>query len=505
MSATFHDPSRPAMGAPATPGPNPLAGDPLELGRADGYRVLIVDDEDTIRFILRELLEREGCIVDEAENGVEALNMARRNGYDLYLLDMKMPEMDGLAALRQIRRIYPDALAVMITAFGSNQLALDCLKAGAYDYFTKPFNIEELRILLLRALEKQRLLRRIRELEDHLPTAPFIENLIGESEVMQQLGANLKRLAEHDVTVLITGESGTGKELVARAIHRYSARRSGPFVTVNCAAIPEPLLESELFGHEKGAFTGATAARAGRFEAAAGGTILLDEIGEMPLALQAKLLRVLQQHEVERVGSNRPRPIDIRVIAATHRDLAAMVREGTFREDLYFRINVVPLHLPPLRERRDDIAPLVRHFINEFNVRFGKRIEGVAPEALALLEAHAWQGNVRELENVIQRAMVMSAGNVINPAALPPGLGANGATAAPEPAGNPGDPPPELPDRPLTEYVEEIVEREERRLIEAALRKTGGRRQETADLLGIARKSLHNKMKRYGMLDQDEE
>ncbi|MCL5270716.1 MAG: sigma-54 dependent transcriptional regulator, partial [bacterium] len=464
----------------------------------------------------------------EAEDGREAVDKALANGYDLYLLDMKMPRLSGLDALREIRAAYPDALAIMVTAFGSQRLAIEAVKAGAYDYFTKPFNIEELRIVLLRALERQRLLRQVHELQNRPPSGERVAGMVGESAAMRQVYSLVDRVAGHDVTVLITGESGTGKELVAQAIHAGSPRREGPFVTVNCAAIPEPLLESELFGHEKGAFTGATFARAGKFEAAGAGTILLDEIGEMPPALQAKLLRVLQEHEIERIGSNKPRPVDIRVLAATNRNLAEMVGAKSFREDLFFRINVVPIHIPPLRERMEDLPALAHFFVGVFNARFGKRVQGLTPEAMAVLERHAWPGNVRELENTIQRAVVMATGTLIEPAAFPDSLRAvpgNAGRTAPammgrggvngfhglHPNGNGhthGSTRPELSageiDYLLSRRIERITEIEECRVIKAALEATNGRRQETADLLGISRKSLHNKMIKYDLFERRE-
>jgi DNA-binding NtrC family response regulator len=496
---------------------------------SDGYRVLIADDEENLRLVLHELLRREGCRVDEAEDGAQAVELARKNGYDLFLLDMKMPKLDGLSALREIRQHSPDALAVMITAYGSQQHALEALRAGAYDYFTKPFNIEELRVVLLRALEKQQLVRSLRLLEQQMGANPAkLGRIIGECAPMREVFNLINRVAEHDVTVLITGESGTGKELVARAIHDGSARSEGPFITVNCAAIPDALLESELFGHERGAFTGAVAARPGRFEAANGGTIFLDEIGELPLALQAKLLRVLQQHEIERIGANTPRQVDVRVLTATNRDLEAMVARREFREDLFFRINVVPVALPPLRNRQEDLPRLVQFFIGEFNARFGKRVEGLTPDAMGLLEQYAWPGNVRELENTIQRAMVMTSQAWITPEVLPPALrlaadreqdlleheiAQQNALASRALSSDPDLRRLEAEVEahaidltvPLAQRIESIVEEEERRMILAALSKMNGRRQETADLLGISRKSLHNKMHKYGMFDRDED
>jgi DNA-binding NtrC family response regulator len=477
------------------------------------YRVLIADDEESLRFVLRELLSREGCLVEEARDGQEALDKAREAGFDLYLLDMKMPRLDGLKALREIRGIYPEALAVMITAFGTQQMAIEALKSGAYDYFTKPFNMEELRVVLMRALEKQGLLRQLYELRERV--GDDRGRLIGDSPAARQIHRQVDQVAAHDVTVLIGGESGTGKELVAALIHERSARADGPYIKVNCAAIPEPLLESELFGHERGSFTGAVSAKPGKFELADGGTIFLDEVGELPSGLQAKLLRVLQEHQFDRVGGTRPRQVNIRVLAATNRDLRRMVDAGAFREDLFYRLNVFPVRLPALRERMDDLPALVQHFIAQLNLRFGKRVAGLTPEAMALLESHDWPGNIRELENTIQRAMVLTAGPMIGREALMelwpaaaakhPSAAGSSASSARDAESRSGVSAAADFDKPLAERIESLVEHEEKQIIQTALVKTSGRRQETADLLGISRKSLHNKMVKYGLFDKDAE
>ena len=469
------------------------------------HKVLVADDEEGLRFVLSEALKHEGCAVDLASNGEEALQRAMSTPYDLYVLDMKMPKCDGMEVLRGIRRRYPDALVVMITAFGTQKLAIEALQAGAYDYFTKPFEMDELRIILGRALEKQALLRKVQVLEKKLGVDFDFHGMIGRGEKMHQVYDLIQRVAGHDVTVLITGESGVGKELAAEALHEIGAGADKPFVKINCAAIPEALLESELFGHERGAFTGAIAAKPGKFEIADQGSILLDEIGEMPLSLQAKLLRVLQEKKVERVGSTRLVPVKVRIIASTNRDLAEMIRRGAFREDLYFRINVVPIHIPPLRERIEDLAPLLEHFIAKHQLRSNKQIRGVSPEALRAMESYAWPGNIRELENVIHRAIVMTSGNVIDLGALSPviadntgsGLGSSGLLSPRD--DEPGDGGDEEEIGRFAEQIERVVEREEKRLILAALKRMKHRRQETADLLGISRKSLHNKMIKYDL------
>lgn len=475
------------------------------MSLARRHRVLIADDEEGLRFVLRQLLEREGCDVDVAVNGREALDQAKETDYDLYILDMKMPKVEGLEVLRGVRRRYPEALVVMMTAFGSEKLAIEALRAGAFDYFTKPFEMDELRIILRRAMEKQALLRKVETLEKRLQERRSFHRLIAGGEKMKRVFELIRRVSDHDITVLITGESGVGKEMVANAIHESSGGPDKPFVKVNCAAIPAPLLESELFGHSRGAFTGAIADKPGKFELADGGSILLDEIGEMPLELQVKLLRVIQEKEVERVGDTRSRPIKLRIIAATNRDLSQMVKERTFREDLYFRINVLPIHIPPLRDRIEDLAILVDHFLVKHNRTEGKKITEVSPEALRLMEAYSWPGNIRELENCIQRAMIMTTSNVIGGDSLPPTVIGDASVAE-----SPETLDIEVPDilRPddveiyeaLTAHIEKIVVREEKRMILAALRKMNDHRQETADLLGISRKSLHNKMQKYGLL-----
>ena len=467
-------------------------------------KALIADDEEGIRFVLRQLLIQENCQVDLASDGEEAFRLAEAGEYDLYLFDVKMPRIDGLTLLRRVRRLRPDAMIVMVTAFGSQKLAIEALMAGAYDYFTKPFELDELRIILRRALEKHSLLKRVQTLERQLVGGgPGMHEMVGETPAMRHVFDLVRRVASHDITVLITGESGVGKELVSSAIHELGSGPEKPFVKVNCAAIPEPLLESELFGHEKGAFTGAYAAKPGKFEIANGGSILLDEIGEMPLSLQAKLLRVIQEKQVERIGDTRSRPINLRIMASTNRDLAVMVKEKTFREDLYYRLNVVPIPVPSLRQRREDLPALIQHFLEKHGSRGGRQIIGFTPEAMALLEAYDWPGNVRELENVIQRAMVMASGPMIDPEALPGQI--RGEVRVPLPA------EPSLEDDTLDapldvttcgsldDAVKRVVETTEKQLIEAALRIKNGHRQETADLLAISRKSLHNKMVKYGL------
>lgn len=468
-------------------------------------RVLVADDDNAQRFMLEELMKREGYDVVSARDGVEAVAKVREEDFDLAILDIKMPRMDGIQALREIHSIRPHLIVVMVTAYGTTETALQAVKEGAYDYFTKPYNVDELRLVVRRAIEKQRLRQQIFALETQLREKVALDRIVGQSPQMQQVFDLIRKVVSNDVTVLITGESGTGKELVAQAIHFHSARRDFPFLGINCAAIPESLLESELFGHERGAFTGAVSTRKGLFETAQGGTVFLDEIGDMSLPLQSKLLRVLQEKKIMRVGGTTPIPVDVRIIAATNQNLAERVRKKEFREDLYFRLNVIPIHLPPLRERKGDIPLLVHHFIGIYNPRLNRDIHGVTPGAMELLENYPWPGNVRELENVVQRAMILATGNTITEEDLPLNV-RSGPIAFPAQAGQlPDDTERILEDFsiPLQEKVNLLTEQLEKKVILAALQRTNFKRQEAADLLGISRKSLHNKMVKYRLFEPD--
>lgn len=486
---------------------------------SDTPRILVVDDEESMRFLLSQVMKREGYDVETASDGEKALQYVRESAFDLVIMDVRMPAMDGMQALKAMRRIRPNLVVVMITAHGNTDLAIQAMREGAYDYFNKPFELEEMRVVVRRALEKQALLNQVANLESRLRQRARFDRIIGQSDAMQAVFAMLDRVVTNDVTVLITGESGTGKELVAQAVHYQSARRDKPFVSVNCAAIPENLLESELFGHERGAFTGAIGTHIGKFESANGGSIFLDEIGEMPLALQSKMLRVLQEREVCRVGGRKSIHVDIRVIAATNRDLLEEVKEKRFREDLYFRLNVLPIHLPPLRKRISDIPLLVDSLLGLLNGRLSRNIQGVEPEAMQVLMNYPWPGNVRELENVLQHAMVMAGGIMLEVKDLPPQVrSARGRMAAPEadvPEG--GDEPQavaaaaglNLPadfftdsTLPLAEKMAQLAEVFEKEMIQDALRKNDGHRQATADLLGISRKTLHNKMVAYDLYEK---
>lgn len=377
------------------------------------FRVLVADDERLMAEMLEEMLRADGMLVEIAHTGREALEKFRSLDFDLVLLDLRMPEMHGLEVLQEMRKEDPNTPVIVITAYGSVDNAVEALKMGAYDFITKPFKIEELRNAVARALEVEQLRREKEYLLSELQEEFHFEGVIGESPKMKEVMRVAQLVAKTDATVLISGESGTGKELLARSIHYQSHRKDRPFVVVNCGAITETLLESELFGHEKGAFTGAYTRKPGKFELADGGTIFLDEIGEMSPAMQVKLLRVLQEKTFERVGGTTPITVDVRIIAATNRDLKRAVREGAFREDLYYRLNVIPIYLPPLRERKEDLPLLCDYLIARHCRKLHKKIRGISPQAMRVLRKYHWPGNIRELDNVLERAIILTQDDII--------------------------------------------------------------------------------------------
>jgi DNA-binding NtrC family response regulator len=449
-------------------------------------KVLIVDDEPGLRQSLGLLLSDAGYAVTAEQDGRRALERATADTFDLVLCDVRMPEMDGLTFLRNYRQRGGNALVIVMSAYGGEDAAIAAMKEGAYDYLPKPFRPDEVVLTLRKAEERERLRQEVVGLKAQLATGPAERGLIVESAAMRQALALVTRVAEHNTTVLITGESGTGKEVVARAIHRASPRGAKAFVGINCAAIPEALLESELFGHVRGAFTGASADKTGLFEAANGGTILLDEIGELPLGLQAKLLRVLQENEIRRVGDQKTRRVDARVLAATARDLEAEVRGGRFREDLFYRIHVVVIALPPLREREDDIAPLSRHFAARLAQRLGRPL-ALSDDAITWLEQQPWPGNVRELENAIERAAVLTNHEILSPADF-----------RSEPLLSPIS--QELGEKGEGRgTLREAVEDAERDAIIAALKATDGNRRAAAQRLGVSLRTLFYKIERFGI------
>jgi DNA-binding NtrC family response regulator len=445
-------------------------------------RILVVDDEVNARNALAELLRDEGYEVETAADAFKALGKYAELAPQVVLTDLKMPGMDGIELVRRIRAMPDPAAVVVMTAFGAVQSAVDAMRAGAAEYLTKPLNFDELLIVLDRVLEHHRLAVEARQLRARLDDRFSRHNIIGSAPPMKWVFEVIDQVAPSRATVLITGESGTGKELVAAAIHQRSPRAAGPFIKVHCAALAESLLESELFGHERGAFTGAVARRDGRFSLAHGGTLFLDEIGEISAAIQVKLLRFLQEHEFERVGGDRPIEVDVRVIAATNRDLAQMVKDGRFREDLYYRLNVVALEMPPLRDRKSDIPALAQFFFDRFARENGKQIEGFAAEALELLVGHDWPGNVRELENAIERAVVMAHGPMIEARHLP-------ATITPHAMTSTGDGVPTIPGSSLEDI--------ERFAILKTLESTGGSTSKAADILGISVRKIQYKLHEY--------
>jgi two-component system nitrogen regulation response regulator GlnG len=466
-------------------------------------RILIADDEDSLRWVLEKGLTQAGYDVTAVKDGDSAIRAVEAEAFDLVFLDVKMPGIDGLTALTRLRQIRADVQVVMMTAHGTMDTAIQAMQKGAYDYLAKPFDLDESVLLAERALAAARLTQEVVRLKSGLKEVWEFGSLIGRHPRMQEVYKTIGRIAATDVTVLLRGESGTGKELVARAIHHYSRRAGRPFVAVSCAAIPATLLESELFGHERGAFTDAKERRLGKLELAHGGTFYLDEVGDMPADLQTKLLRALQERTIERVGGNESIHIDVRVLAATHRDLEVAMKEGAFREDLYYRLNVVTLNLPPLRERRRDIPLLVEHFLAKHAEELGDR--GVAPESLDRLVGHDWPGNVRELENVVLRAMVMATTGVILPEHLPIGPVSAAASVAVDASLE------EIVERKLLECVRGLrshasanlydlmIGLVEKPLLRAVLRETSGNQVRAAQILGINRNTLRKKLTEHGI------
>jgi two-component system, NtrC family, nitrogen regulation response regulator GlnG len=466
-------------------------------------RILIADDEDSLRWVLEKGLRQAGYDVTSVKDGESALRAFAESPFDLVFLDIRMPGMDGLTALAKLRDLRADAHVVVMTAHGTMETAIQAMQRGAYDYLAKPFDIDEVLLLAERALAAGRLTQEVARLRTGLQEVWEFGALIGRHPRMQDVYKTIGRIAASDVTVLLRGESGTGKELVARAVHHYSRRAGRAFVAVSAAAIPSTLLESELFGHERGAFTDAKERKLGKLELAHGGTLFLDEIGDMPVDLQTKLLRALQERTIERVGGHEPIRIDVRVLAATNRDLEGMMRDGRFREDLFYRLNVVTVHLPPLRERRRDIPLLVEHFLSKYATQLGER--GVAPEALDRLVGHDWPGNVRELENVVQRAMVMATTGVILPEHLPIGPVSAAASVAVDATLE------EIIERKLVECVrglrdhssahlyDLVVGLVEKPLLRAVLQETGGNQVRAAQILGINRNTLRKKLTEHGI------
>jgi len=461
------------------------ADDSTRLGKAKHYSILVVDDDKNICKMIEINLRKEKEYDLEAANSGEAcLKVIREHVPDLIMLDIQMPGIDGIETLKRIRDEEPRIPVVMMSAHGTIEKAVQSMKLGAYDFITKPFASDRLLVTVRNALTTSSLKQEIDTLRSELRSRYQFKNIIGQSGKMQEVFRALEKVVNSNVTVLIQGESGTGKELIARAIHYHSTlRNSKPFVAVNCSALPESLLESELFGHEKGSFTGATGRRVGKFEVANGGSIFLDEIGLMTQATQAKVLRILQEREFERVGGNEMVKVDVRVISATNKDLEEAIKTGEFREDLYYRISVFPIKLPPLRERKEDIPLLAAHFLDKYAKQESKELEGIAPDALELLMAYNWPGNVRELENCIERAVVLASTREVTPKDLPNSVRSIGEKKIYE------------SDNTLSSWIEKLEED----ALRNALLENGGNISQTAKKLGIGRATIYRKAKKYGL------
>lgn len=449
-------------------------------------KVLVVDDEKNYLFVLEDLLSDEGYDVLTASNASEAFEIIQRESVDTVLSDIKMPGMTGVELLEKILNVDSDLPVILMTAFAEVDQAVNAMKKGALDHIQKPFDNQDVKRAVARGVEKRQLVKNIRRLESELGNS--WGNIVGESEPMKKVFSIMQRVADTPTTVLVTGESGTGKELVARGLHQASSRNNAPFVSLNCAAIPENLLESELFGHEKGSFTGAVGMKEGKFEYADNGTLFLDEVGEMPLNLQVKLLRVLQEQEFQRVGGNREIKVNVRLVAATNKDLKEEVDMGRFRGDLFFRLNVVNIKVPPLRERRSDIPFLVAHFVGKYSRKLDRNIKEVDPEAMRVLYSYAWPGNVRELENVIESALVMSRGSTIKKSDLPSEIRKHNLTL---------DETETMisMDSGLMDTLDAIEEK----MIRQALKQSGNVQAQAAKMLGISRSNLQYKLKKYGI------
>jgi two-component system response regulator AtoC len=460
---------------------------------ADRPSMLVVDDDPGASGLLTEIFRREGYDVTVAARGLDALELAAARAFDIVLSDVRLPDIDGLTVLRRLRAARPDLTVILITAFGTVEMAIRALHEGAYDYVRKPFRVEEVTRCVARAMDRRRILRERGESPrpEGRPVRPPVPDIVGASPAMVELFKLVHRVAGTRSSVLIVGESGTGKELIARTIHHASPRRDRPFVAVNCTSLSETLLESELFGHVKGAFTGAVERRPGLFLEADRGTVFLDEVGDMSLSMQAKLLRVLQEHEVKPVGGTETVPVDTRVVAATHRDLTGLTRSGRFREDLYYRLNVVSLAVPPLRDRPGDIPLLAAHFLRYYSAQSGRPVHGFSAGAMAVLKAYGWPGNVRELENVVERAVALATGSTVEETDLPEGLLAAVKHPAEDRTPVPGPKLLGLSDRPP---LEEVI----REYVFGVLAEVRGNKSRAARILGVPRRSLYRMLERLG-------
>ena len=450
------------------------------------YNILIIDDEQTQREVLTGYLNKKGYHILSAESGEEGIKLISRNSVDIVLSDFKMPDRTGLEVLEEVKRINPEISFVIITAYSTVENAVKAMRLGAYDYISKPVDLDELDLMIEKIIENRNLKSEIRYLKSQLQEKHRLTSLISHSPKMEEVLSIASRAAESNASILIMGENGTGKEVLAKAVHYISYRKDGPFVAVNIPALSENLLESELFGHEKGSFTGADRMRKGRFEIAGGGTIFLDEIGDIPLSMQVKLLRVLQEREIERVGGTEKIPVDVRIISATNRNLGQKIREGTFREDLFYRLNIVTIYIPPLKERKEDIVPLIESFINKYSEQNNRSGMEISKEAVDQLLKYNFPGNVRELENIIERAVVLSRGNLITINDLPMNVKGFKEEISTETGQN--------------ETMNDKIEALEKSMIYDALAKMNGNQTQAGKLLGITERNLRYKMKKYGII-----
>lgn len=461
-------------------------------------RILVVDDEESIREFLEIMLRKEGYEVTCAEDGAKALDLVKKRSFDMVISDLQMPNMTGLELLKQVKSQFPDLVFMLITAFGTTENAVEAMKSGAYDYILKPFKIDEVRINIANALRSQNLEVENRTLKKELGKEYSFQSLVGNSEAMHRIYDLVKRVSQTPTNVLITGESGTGKEVVAKAIHYNGPLKEKPFVTVNCGAIPESLMESEMFGHKKGSFTGAVVDKSGLFEVADTGTLFLDEVGELPLSIQVKLLRAIQERMIRRVGGTDDVKVDVRIIAATNRDLEEMVKLGTFRQDLYYRLNVINIKMPPLRERPDDIPLLANHFLKKYSDKLSKGVQGISDEAMEMLKKYDYPGNVRELENIIERTVALEGGSSILPESLPPFVNT--------PSGRKLASSHEIQVTEDGLDLDKVMGQIEKELLLKAIHAAGGVKKRAAKLLSITFRSMRYRVEKYnlGTIGDDE-
>lgn len=459
-------------------------------------RILVVDDEESIREFLEIMLKKEGYEVSIAEDGMKAKEVLQKRSFDMVISDLQMPNMTGLELLKFVKDSYPDLTFMMITAFGTTENAVEAMKLGAYDYITKPFKIDEVRLNIANALRAQNLEVENRTLKKELVKEYSFQNMVGNSETMHRIFDLIKRVSQAPTNVLVTGESGTGKEVVAKAIHYNGPLKDKPFVTINCGAIPENLMESEMFGHKKGSFTGAITDKTGLFEVADSGTLFLDEVGELPLTIQVKLLRAIQERVIRRVGATEDIKVDVRIIAATNRDLEQMVKEGTFRQDLFYRLNVINIKTPSLRERKDDIPLLAQHFLRKYNERLNKNVGAISVEAMEALKGYEYPGNVRELENIIERTVALEGGATILPESLPPFVNT--------PQGRKLASSHEIEVTEAGVDLDKILGQIEKEILVKGIHTAGGVKKKAAKLLNITFRSMRYRVEKYGLGTVDE-